>query len=222
MQFDESECKPATYTEAMNRSDASKWSEAITRELQTLKDNDTWDFCDVPVNRKTVSSKWVFKIRNANNVLQYKSRLVARGFEQQDSFNLCDIYAPVMQMSTNRLFVAVATKLNVLIYQMDVTGSFLYLEIKEEVYVSLPKDAYSGNNNTVKLKKSLYGLKSSPKCWNQKFNTVITKVGFVRSKCDSCLYTKYNGTDKIFVFIYVDDMLIFGINEQEIIKLKKY
>lgn len=219
-QVDESECEPVTYTEAMKRRDASKWSQAIARELQTLKDNNTWDFCDVPANVKTVSSKWVFKIKNVNNVLKYKARLVARGFEQQESFDLSDIYAPVAKLSTFRLFVAVATKLNVPIYQMDVTGAFLYGEIKEEVFVSLPKGAYSGNNNIVKLKKSLYGLKNSPKCWNQKFNTVITKEGFVRSKCDSCLYTKYNGTDKIFVLIYVDDMLIFGTNEDEITKLK--
>lgn len=65
---------------------------------------------------------------------------------------MCDIYAPVAKLSTIRLFVAVATKLNVPIYQMDVMRAFLNGEIKEEVYVSLPKRAYLGNNNIIKLK----------------------------------------------------------------------
>ncbi|GBP81118.1 hypothetical protein EVAR_88215_1 [Eumeta japonica] len=61
------------------KSDWSEWSAASARELQTLKD--IWNFCDLPVHAKTMSSKWVVKIKNANNVKQYKARLVARGFE---------------------------------------------------------------------------------------------------------------------------------------------
>lgn len=220
VQFEESECEPVNYREAMKRSDASKWSEAIEKELKTLKDNNTWDFCEVPKDVKTVSSKWVFKIKNINGVKQYKARLVARGFEQQDIFDLNDIYAPVAKLSTFRLFVAVATKLNLPIYQMDVTGAFLYGEIKQDVYVSLPDGAYSGKNNTVRLNKSLYGLKSSPRSWNDKFTSVLSKEGFVRSKCDSCLYRKYSGSGNIYVLVYVDDLLIFGLNEHEITKLK--
>lgn len=48
MQLDKSECEPITYSDAMSRSDASEWSAAIDRELQTLKD--TWTFRDLPVN----------------------------------------------------------------------------------------------------------------------------------------------------------------------------
>lgn len=91
---------------------------------------------------------------------------------------MCDIYAPVAKLSTFRLFVAVATKLNVPIYQMDVTGAFLYGDIKEDVYIKLPKGVYTENNNIVKFKKSLYGLKRSSKCWNEKFNTVKLKKDF--------------------------------------------
>lgn len=131
VQLDKSESEPITYSDAMSRSDASEWSAAIDRELQTLKDNNTWTFCDLPVNVKPVSSKWVFKIKNVSNVKQYKARLVARGFEQQDLFNFNDIYAPVAKLTTFRLFVVIATKYNLPIHQMDVTGAFLYGDIKE-------------------------------------------------------------------------------------------
>lgn len=104
--------EPTTYQEAMLRNDASKWEEAITRELETLKENNTWEICDKFDKNNLVSSKWVFKIKNANNSLQYKARLVARGFEQNDMLNLDEIYAPVAKLSTFRLFLSVATKLN--------------------------------------------------------------------------------------------------------------
>lgn len=213
--------EPVTYREAMMRGDSSKWKEAIDREMQTLKENNTWEICDPPRNDKVVSSKWVFKIKRGNqNSPQYKARLVARGFEQDDILDLNECYAPVAKLSTVRLFVTIATKLNLPIIQMDVTGAFLYGEINEKVYVSLPEGAYSGDNNIVKLNKSLYGLKNSPKCWNIKFNAVMLKEGFVRSNCDSCLYTKCNDSDQIYLLIYVDDVLIFGTNDCLVLQLK--
>lgn len=104
---------------------------------------------------------------------------------------------------------------------MDVTGAFLYGEINGDVYIRLPEGAYCGKNNIVKLNKSLYGLKSSPKCWNIKFNSVMTREGFERSECDSCLYKKCYGKDKMFVLLYVDDILIFGTNEEDMLKFKE-
>lgn len=203
------EQEPKTYQEAMKRKDASKWQEAVDRELATLKDNNTWSFCEKPAGEKTVSSKWVFKIKNSNGSVQYKARLVARGFEQSDIMDLWEIYAPVANLSTFRLFVSVATKLNLPIYQMDVTGAFLYGDIDETVYLQLPEGAYTDDKNIVKLNKSLYGLKKSPKYWNDKFNSVIVRQGFERSKSDSCLYTKCSGDSKTHLLIYVDDLLIF-------------
>lgn len=103
---------------------------------------------------------------------------------------------------------------------MDVTGAFLYGNINEKVYVSLPEGAYSGNNNIVKLNKSLYGLNNSPKCWNIKFNTVMIKEGFVRSNCDSCLYTKCSDNNQTYLLLYVDDVLIFGTNNDIVNQVK--
>ncbi|CAG9136603.1 unnamed protein product [Plutella xylostella] len=119
--------EPKTYQDAMQRNDASKWQEAVQKELNTLRENNVWTVChsEENVSKKTVSSKWVFKIKRANNECEYKARLVARGFEQCDAMELCDLYAPVAKLSTFRLFVCIATKLNLPIYQMDVTGAFI-------------------------------------------------------------------------------------------------
>lgn len=214
------DCEPKSYEEAMRSPEASEWKKAIQRELQTLKENNTWTVSDLPGNQKAISTKWVFKIKQNNNDIQYKARLVARGFEQENVLSYSEIYAPVAKLATFRLFIAIATKFNLPVYQMDVTGAFLYGEINESVYIRLPDGAYENNDCIVKLNKALYGLKKSPKYWNDKFNSVLIRENFKRSECDPCLYSKCNETERIYVLIYVDDLLIFGSNEDSVSHLK--
>jgi hypothetical protein len=68
-----------------------------------------------------------------------------------------------------------------------------------------------------KLKKSLYGLKQSPRMWYQNFDTYILGLGFVRSRADQCVYSKQIGNHFIYVVLYVDDMLLVG-NNMDVIK----
>ena len=68
-----------------------------------------------------------------------------------------------------------------------------------------------------KLKKSLYGLKQSPRMWHQKFDTFIQGLGFTTSKTDHCVYFKLIGDRVICLVLYVDDMLLVG-NDKEIIQ----
>jgi hypothetical protein len=68
-----------------------------------------------------------------------------------------------------------------------------------------------------KLKKSLYGLKQSPRMWYQNFDTYILGLGFVRSRVDQCVYYMKIGNHFIYVVLYVDDMLLVG-NNMDVIK----
>ena len=67
------------------------------------------------------------------------------------------------------------------------------------------------------LKKSLYGLKQSPRMWYQKFDTCIQGLGFVRRNVDHYVYYKQVGNDFIYVVLYVDDMWLVG-NNMDVIK----
>lgn len=78
------------------------------------------------------------------------------------------------------------------------------------------------NVSIVKLNKSIYGLKKSPKYWNLKFDKVIAKKGFNKSKNDFCLYCKLNSEYKIYLLLFVDDILIIGTNDKELHNLKLY
>ena len=59
-----------------------------------------------------------------------------------------------------------------------------------------------------KLKKSLYGLKQSPRLWYHKFHKIISSFGFVMNPFDECIYHKFSGSKYIFLVLYVDDMLL--------------
>jgi hypothetical protein len=102
---------------------------------------------------------------------------------------------------------------------MDVKTTFLHGDLEEEIYMKQPEGfVVKGNKELVcKLKKSLYGLKQSPRMWYQKFDTYILGLGFVRSRVDHYVYSKQVGNHFIYVVLYVDDMLLVG-NNMDVIK----
>ena len=63
-----------------------------------------------------------------------------------------------------------------------------------------------------KLLKSLYGLKQMPKQWHEKFDRTLTSAGFIINEADRCVYYRYGGGAGVILFLYVDDILIFGTN----------
>lgn len=205
--------EPLTYEEAMTRDDQGKWQEAIKKEMDTLNVNNTFTrVSEIPKGTNIISTKWVFKIKDTEEGKLYKARLVARGFEQRDE-NL-DVYSPVAKLGTFRIFMAVANKLKQSVYQMDVVGAFLHGDIQETVYIKL----HTGE--ICKLNKSLYGLKKSPKYWNEKFDSFMIKQGFKRSKNDSCLYFRNINGKYMYVLLYVDDIIYFGSEQQELQSFK--
>ena len=105
---------------------------------------------------------------------------------------------------------------------MDVKIEFLHEDLEEEIYMKQPEGfVVKGKKELVcKLKKSLYGLKQSPRMWYQKFDTFIQGLGFTRRKADHCVYFKLIGDRVIYLVLYVDDMLLVG-NDKEIIQYLK-
>ena len=102
---------------------------------------------------------------------------------------------------------------------MDVKATFLHVDLDEEIYLKQPEGfIVKGKKELVcKLKKSLYGLKQSPRMWYQKFDTYIHGLGFVRRKTDYYVFYKQVGENFMFVVLYVNEMLLVG-NNMEVIK----
>lgn len=66
-----------------------------------------------------------------------------------------------------------------------------------------------------KLKRSIYGLKQSPHCWNSTLNSHLKRMGFVQSTGDPCLYISTTG-EPFIIAVYVDDILLAGKSAQRI------
>lgn len=216
--------EPTSYEEAVTSAHSEKWKEAMDNELKVLHENNTWTEVPTPTGKKIIDSKWVYKIKydNDGKPFHFKARLVAKGFQQVQNFEIHDIYAPVARITTFRIVLAIANKFRLPVHHMDVRSAFLYGDIHEEVYMNLPKGTACNKGIVCRLNKSIYGLKKSPKYWNMKFHTEIVKKGFIRSENDCCLYTKCNSGYKIYLLLFVDDILLFSTDESELVNLKCY
>ena len=150
---------------------------------------------------------------------EIKARLVAKGYSQVPGIDFGDIFSLVAKVTSIRLLLSVAVAFDFEIEQMDVKTAFLHGDLEEEIYMKQPEGfMVKGKKELVcRLKKSLYGLKQSPRMWYQKFDTYIRGLGFTRSKEDHSVYFKLIGGHVIYLVLYVDDMLLIG-NDKEIIQ----
>ena len=111
---------------------------------------------------------------------RYKARLVAQGFTQKYGTDFDETFCPVVRQESLRLLIALSVQYGLTLHQVDVTTAFLNGTL-EEVYMRQPVGFVSqGEEELVcKLKKSIYGLKQSPRCWNVALDTQVKSMGFI-------------------------------------------
>jgi hypothetical protein len=212
---------PKIVREVVNSKDSKLWKKAMIEEMDALDKNEAWDIVELPAGRKYVSSKWLFKNKfNAQGkVEKYKARLVAKGYSQVEGIDFGEIFSPVANLTSIRFILSIVVAFDLEVEQMDVKIAFLHGDLEEEIYMKKPEGfVVKGKKELVrKLKKSLYGLKQSPRMWYQNFDAYILGLGFVRSRVDHYVYSKQVGNHFIYVVLYVDDMLLVG-NNMDVIK----
>ncbi|CAI7837966.1 unnamed protein product, partial [Closterium sp. NIES-53] len=89
--------EPATLKEALESSDAEEWKKAMESELKSIEENGTWELVELPERRNAITSKWLFKIKSDadGKIERYKSRLVAKGYQQKEKVDYKELFAPV-------------------------------------------------------------------------------------------------------------------------------
>ena len=186
----------------------------MKQEMESLAKNKTWVIVEAPRNKKVVGCKWVFKKKEGStstSALVYKARVVAKGFTQVEGVDFHEVFSPVVKHSSIRALLAFVAMEDIKLYQLDVKTAFLHGELEEEIYMKqLEGFEVKGKENYVcRLKKSLYGLKQSPRQWYKKFDSFMLSHDFTRSSYDSCVYfKKLDGGSSIYLILYVDDMLV--------------
>ncbi|CAI7922107.1 unnamed protein product [Closterium sp. NIES-54] len=204
--------QPATLKEALESSDAEEWRKAMESELKSIEQNGTWELVELPEGRKAITSKWLFKIKSDadGKIKRYKSRLVAKGYQQKEKVDCNELFAPVVKPTTLRTLIAGATIQAWVVKQMDVTTAFLNGILEEEIFMAQPEGFDDGSGRVWKLKKALYGLKQAPMQWYLKLREVLEEIGFTPSSADHSLFMLGEGEQRSFMVVYVDDILIFS------------
>nr|GEY86594.1 hypothetical protein [Tanacetum cinerariifolium] len=161
------------------------WIESMQDELLQFKMQKVLILVDLPRGKRAIGTKWVFRNKKDKRgiVVMNKARLVTQGHTQEEGINYEEVFAPVARIEAIRLFLAYASFIGFMVYQMDVKSAFLYGTIKEEVYVCQP----SGFEDLDYHDK--------------------------RGKIDQTLFIKRQKGDILLVQIYVDDIIFGSTNK---------
>ncbi|CAI7895108.1 unnamed protein product [Closterium sp. NIES-54] len=202
----------ATLKEALESSDAEEWKKAMESELKSIEENGTWELVELPEGRKAITSKWLFKIRSDadGKIERYKSRLVAKGYQQKEKVEYKELFAPVVKPTTLRTLLAGAAIKGWVVKQIDVTTAFLNGVLEEEIFMAQPEGFDDGSGRVLRLRMALYGLKQAPRQWYLKLRGVLEEIGFTPSTADHSLFMLGEGEQRSFMVVYVDDILLFS------------
>ncbi|GKC60275.1 putative ribonuclease H-like domain-containing protein [Tanacetum coccineum] len=164
------------------------WIEAMQEELLQFKLQKVWTLIDLPIGKKAIGTKWVFRNKKDERgiVIKNKARLVAQGYTQEEGIDYDEVFASVARIEAIRT-------------------------IKEEVYVCQPLGFEDPNflDKVYKVEKALYCLHQAPRAWYATLSHYLLKNGFRKGIIDKTLFIKKNKNDILLVQVYVDD-IIFG------------
>ncbi|GJR80214.1 putative ribonuclease H-like domain-containing protein [Tanacetum coccineum] len=195
------------------------WVEAMQEELLQFKLQKVWILVDLPKGHRAIGTKWVYRNKKDERgiVIRNKARLVAQGHTQEEGIDYDEVFAPVARIEAIRIFLAYASYMGFMVYQIDVKSDFLYGQIEEEVYVCQPPGFEDPDHpdKVYKVVKALYGLHQAPRAWYDTLANYLLCNGFERGKIDQTLFIKRHKGHILLVQIYVDD-IIFGSTKKEL------
>nr|GFA22626.1 hypothetical protein [Tanacetum cinerariifolium] len=181
--------------------------DSMQEELLQFKRINVWVLVPAPDNISPLTLKWLFKNKHdeEQTVIQNKSRLVVRGYRQEEGIDFEESFASVARMEAIRVFLAYAAHKSFSVFQMDVKTAFLHGSLKEDVYVCQPEGFIDADHpsHVYKLKKALYGLKQAP--------TFLLQNHFFKGTIDP----------KLFIRCFQDDILVAKPTEKHLKEVKR-
>ncbi|GJS37221.1 retrovirus-related pol polyprotein from transposon TNT 1-94 [Tanacetum coccineum] len=181
--------------------------------VSTIEPKNIKEAMDDHKGKNVIALKWIWKNKcDAKSIMvRNKTRLVAKGYKQEEGIDFEESFAPVARLEAVRMFIAYANHKNITIFQIDVKTAFLNGPLKEEIYVSQPEGFIDPEfpNHVYRLKKALYGLKQASRAWYDKLSSFLIEHRFTKGIIDPTLFTRSHRGDILLVQVYVDD-IIFG------------
>jgi Reverse transcriptase (RNA-dependent DNA polymerase) len=171
-----------------------------------------------------VGCKWVYSVKHnpEGKVDRYKARLVAKGYTQTYGVDYEETFSPVAKMNIVRTLISCVVNFGWDLCRLDVKNAFLHGDLKEEVYMEIPT-CFANEQLKDKvccLKRSLYGLKQSPRTWFDKFSMAMKKLGYQQSNANHTMFIQRKGEKICILVVYVDDIVLTGNDLVEMKRLK--
>ena len=162
-------------------------------------------------------------------MVRYKARLVAQGFSQRPGIDFDETYSPVMDTITFRFLISLAVSERLEMRLMDVVTAYLYGSLDSDIYMKIPEgfrmpEAYNSrprNLYSIKLQRSLYGLKQSGRMWYNRLSEYLIKEGYINNPICPCVFIKKSESGFAIIAVYVDDMNLIG-TPGELLKTAEY
>jgi hypothetical protein len=202
------------WTEAMRSPYMKEFRTAADAEIDSLVAQRTWD--EVTTDdalEKILPGTWVFRIKRTpdGTIKKFKARYCCRGDLQEGTF---DTFAPVVAWSTVRLFLVIAVTMGWITVSIDFSSAFVQASLKEPVWIHVPQGygSTTGSGVCLRLRKSIYGIKTAPKLWYEMLMDTLTSsaFGFTPSQGDPCLLFAKD----VMIIVYVDDVGIAAPTEE--------
>ncbi|RVW79412.1 Retrovirus-related Pol polyprotein from transposon TNT 1-94 [Vitis vinifera] len=174
-----------------------RWKAAMNEEMKSLQKNETWELVKCPPGKKPVGCRWIYTVK-------YKANA---------------------KINIVRVLLSLVANLDWPLQQFDVKNVFLLGKLSEEVYMDLPSGCMMSEKQcqkVCKLKKSLYGLKQSPRAWFGRFTKSMRAFGYRQSNLDHTLFLKKQHDKIMTLIVYVDDMVVTGNDPEERKALQNY
>jgi len=200
---------PNNWAEAYAGPWADKWRAAKKKEEVGLESQKTWEVVQNYKGR-TVKSRWAFRVsRESDGSLKFRARLVAKGFSEVKGVDYFATFSPTVSSKALMILLHLAASEDWEIRSVDVGNAYLESLLDVPIYMELPPEP-DQPRQVVLLKKSLYGLKQAGELWNRLLDSILKILGFTRCHSDPCVYHRVDSRGKIFIAVYVDDLLILS------------
>ncbi|RVW67259.1 Retrovirus-related Pol polyprotein from transposon TNT 1-94 [Vitis vinifera] len=197
---------PITFSQVVGGSEPTLWYNAMKDEMNSMANNQVWDFVELPKDAKVIGCKWVFKTKrdSSSNIERYKARLVAKGFNQQEGIDYHDIFSLVSNKDSFMIIMALVAHFDMVLHQMDVKTAFLNGDLEDKVYMKQPEGFIANGNDHIvcKLKKFIYGLKQESHQWSRTLESCKESHEILKGTRDYKL--TYRRSDHLDVVGYSD------------------
>ncbi|KAL0415672.1 UNVERIFIED_CONTAM: Copia protein [Sesamum latifolium] len=194
---DNEDHEPKSIHECRQINDWPEWKDAIEAELNSLA-------------------------QQKGEIVRYKARLVAQEFLQRSGIYYEETYSLVVDATTFRYLISLAVKEGLGLRLLDVVTAYLYGSLDNDIYMELPErfhlpKAYNSSCReyySIKLNKSLYGLKQSGRMWYNRLSDYLLKEGYKNDPICPCIFMRRSGNEFVIIAVYVDDLNIIGTPEE--------